>query len=49
MTMFTHQQLARKTSTTEVWKCEREQSNRSVEHWQDRSLFHSTIRKGRPI
>jgi len=44
--MLKHQQLTRKTSTPEVWKCEHEQSNRSVAHGQDRSLFHSTTRKG---
>jgi len=48
MTTFKHQQLlARKTSTPEVWKSECEQSSRSVAHWQDRSRFHSTMRKGR--
>ena len=44
--MFKQQQLARKTSTPEDWKCEREQSSRSVAHGQDRSRFHSTMRKG---
>jgi len=48
MTTFKHQQLTRKTSTPEVWKCEHEQSNRSVAHGQDRSLFHSTMCKGTP-
>jgi len=45
--MFKHQQLARKTSTPEVWKCECEQSNRSVAHGQDRSLYYLIVRKGR--
>jgi len=40
MTTFTHQLLARKTSTPEVWKCDWEQSSRSVAHGQDRSRFH---------
>ena len=49
MTMFKHQQLARKTSTPRSLKMRaRTVKNRSVAHGQYRSLFHSTMRKGRP-